>query len=367
MSSMALCGNNLGYTELHKVFNVIELGFESPVTVKKFDSHYAAPSLTLLALFSLSINTMMMIILKTSSNSREKQANFRQQFIYLSGIEIVFIFCFMCHYALRCIFQALTAPVLCSRACLIFCLVFFSLETVSLGTRNWIITAIAMSRCLIISRALGSVRRMQISPCVVKTTMATVLILNVVLVQFKNYTAYSSLVCDGHNPNFNESVKESIDLLVPRYQEIIVISLIRGIPITCVVVCTIIILITLLCKRKTQSQAHTAIISATKILLVVTIVFTAFEGFGYCFFITWELTYVEPNLYLILFTFDKYLMVANSLANITPYVLFNKEFRNHLMDLLCRRRSVRRSRKVLQVPMVTRRIPEGYPRVIHSH
>lgn len=353
---MSLCGD--GWSDVAvDVLNSIELGSDSLLGTETTPLHYLSISLVILGLLSLITNVLMMVVLRRSGLT-EMQTKFHQHFVYLTATEIAFVVSFVCHHLIRLMFQSVV--VFCSRTCLILCLFLISVETVALGTRNWIIAAIAVSRCLIVSRALGSVRRVSTPPCMLKMSIAILLILNVILVQFKNYSMYSSIVCDTDDQvtdNMTYSEPMASSTVGFRYQEIVVVSLIRGLPVICVVVCTIVILSMLLSREK-QVQSQTAIMSATKVLLVVTVFFTAFEGFSYCFALTWELCSIKIQVFLYLYMLDKFLMVANSTATITPYILFNKDFRGHLITVLksCR---LRRSRRIQQTPIVTRYVPEN--------
>lgn len=296
---------------------------------------YTRLSLIICGIIPLSANIFAIFVLQ-HPQLRRNQPTFRLHLRILAVTEIFYCATFVsfwtCDVTARILaWEEIHPPVL---VVTIFAAFVYS----ALGTRNWVVVAISAARCEAITRPLTSLKKRIITTKSMQIfTAATVVITSTI--SFFYYLSQQWLVkcsiLDKTESFLNATntsehhVKKNTVMSTVRNQ--FIISYFRGLPVLIVIIITVIIVIAINRKEPMLSQSHSQAKSATLTLLGFTTLFSLFEGFGFTYFFMNEITNINTDLSetatIVLYIFDKYLLLINSMTNVVAYVAFNKTFR----------------------------------------
>lgn len=222
-----------------------------------------------------------------------------------------------------------------------------AMAAASQATRNWMVAAISVARCEVVTRPLASLSNRFVTTTRVKIFAVFILLAAALISLVNNLTPSFSLRCvrvgansNNTNTNNNTEVVRYIESTLTRAQNVLKIAFSRGLPISLVIINTCIMIIAIRCKkRQHQTQAHVQ--SATTTLLGFAIIFTIIEGFGLGFLLMLIFSSVisaSSPAFFPLYIVDKYLLMVNSMTNVIAYVAFNEAFRDVAKSLVFRRK-----------------------------
>lgn len=310
-------------------------------------------TLIIFGVFPLAANIFSFTVLG-KPQLRKEQPTFRGHLVLLTLTEVFYTVTFVNFFFWDVLFGHLATKQLLGNGPAIIVTLSASIVYAAQATRNWMVATISAARCEAITRPLASLNKKFITTRRIHIFVGFTAVATISISLIYHFSNVWSLVCKmplpppPHLLNASSPINGSLPNY-PRFEYLLSVgtrrrtqfltSYFRGVPISIVVLNTVLMIVAINFKNPAISQGNQAQTRSASITLIgFTTLFSIFEGFGFSYFLSLSLVKnmgFSEAVGLFLYIFDKYLLLINSMTNVIAYVAFNKTFRSIAMSMLC--------------------------------